>query len=240
VGKKAAGKRDGKRATPVWKNLAVEVILVIVGVSVIAYGFTYRVPDAIPQTVREMLTINYHRSSIWAISKLGHNYTILTPPINMYVVTTFNAQGSFGADNPIAINVVISDANNTVTDYYCCILFWNAVRANETANPLHDYLYLKNWGNGTYTARGVMEWPNEGPTYTWLWPNYPANVTADYRIPLDMITFGGRQPTLTIGPISDTLAWQDAQRNTRFSYVTAGLLIIGPYEVVKRLSGRKD
>jgi hypothetical protein len=245
VGKKAVRNGSSKRTTPLWKNLAVETILVIVGFSVIVYGLAiYRVPDAIPKTVRETLTVNYHSPSKTVTSALGHNYTILTPPINFYIVTTFKAQGGFGADNPITISALITEANNTVTDYYCCLSFWNAVPANDTTNAQHDWLPLKNWGNGTYTADGVLEWPDGGPTYTWLWPNHPANVTATYRVGLDIITYGGRTPTLTISPISDTLAWQDAQRNTRLELIGLGIVIIGPYEAAKRrrysVHGEKD
>lgn len=203
-------------------------------------GLIYRVTDAIPQTVRETLTVNYHSPYTIVTSKLGHKYTILTPPLTFFIATTFKAQGGFGADNPIAVSSVIYEANNTVTDYYCCVLYWNAVPANDTTNSLLDYLPLKNWGNGTYTAAGVLEWPDGGPTYTWLWPNHPANVTADYRVTLDIITYGGRNPTLIIGPISDTLAWQDAQQNTRLELIGLGIAIIGPYEVVKRLAGRQN
>jgi hypothetical protein len=238
---KLVGKGSGKNASPTWKNLRVEMILVIVGVSIIVYGgLFYRVPDAIPQTVREMLTVNYHSPYKIVTSKFGHNYTILTPPIRFFIATTFRAQGGFGADNPITVHSVIYEANNTITDYYCCVLYWNAVPANDTTDSLHDYLPLKNWGNGTYTADGILVWPDGGPTYTWLWPNHPANVTADYRITLDIITYGGRNPTLIIGPFSDTLAWQDAQRNTRLELIGLGIVIIGPYEAVKRLAGRQN
>ena len=239
---KSVGKGSGKRAPPIWRRFRVELILVIVGLSVIGYGLTiYRVPDAIPKTVREMLTVNYHTTSTTITSAFGHNYTILTPPIRFYLVTTFRAQGGFGADNPITINAMITEANNTVTDYYCCLSFWNALPANDTTNTRHDWLPLKNWGNGTYTADGVLEWADGGPTYTWLWPNHPANVTTTiYRVELDIITYGGRSPTLIIDPISDTLAWQDAQRNTRLELISMGIAIIGLYEFVKRVAGRQE
>lgn len=78
---KPAGKERGKRTTAIWKNRGVELILVIVGFSIMAYGgLIYRVTDAIPQTVRETLTVNYHSPYTIVTSKLGHKYTILTPP----------------------------------------------------------------------------------------------------------------------------------------------------------------
>lgn len=77
---KPAGKERGKRTTAIWKNRGVELILVIVGFSIMAYGgLIYRVTDAIPQTVRETLTVNYHSPYTIVTSKLGHKYTILTP-----------------------------------------------------------------------------------------------------------------------------------------------------------------
>jgi hypothetical protein len=190
--------------------------------------------------VRETLIVNYQTPSWTATDSSGQNHTILTPPVSLSLVTTFKAQGGFGADNPITISAVITDANVTVTEYYCCLGFYNAVLANNPQDSQHAWLALVNQGNGIYTAGGVLEWPDGGPTYSWLLPNFPPHIKTTYNIALLVIASGGRPPTLTIDPISDTLAWQDAQRNTRLSYVTAGLLIIGPYEVVKRLSGRKD
>lgn len=219
------------------KSLALELILILAGSCVIVYGFVYQTPDTIPQTVREMLTVNFHSSSKTVTSSLGHNYTFVTPSIRLVIATTFKAKGGFGADNPITIHAVISDANNTVTDYYCCILFWNSVPANDTTNSEHDWLPLKNRCDGTYTADGVLVWPVGGPTYTWLYPNPPANFKTIFRVGLDIITYGGRQPTLVIDPVSDTLAWQDSERSTRLELIGLGILIIGPYEVAKRLVG---
>jgi hypothetical protein len=230
-----------KPTFPFWKNLVLELILIGAGVCVIAYGLTYRVPNAIPVTYRETLTVDYQNSSEIAKNPLGQSYTFLTPPISLLVETTFNAQGTFGADNPITIHAVIHNANNTVTNYYCCLDFLNAVPVNNPSDSEHSWLPLKNWQNGTYTADGVLEWPNGGPTYTWLLPNPPPNGCANYRVPNDMITSGGRRsPTLTIGPISDTLTWQNDQRNTQLVIYTLGVIIFGPYEVVKRLVYRRN
>jgi hypothetical protein len=189
--------------------------------------------------VSERLNVNYQSPSITVTDSSGRNHTILTPPISLDLETTFKAQGSFGASNPITISAVITEANITVTDYYCCLLFSNAVPADNPTDRLHDWLPLVNWGDGTCTACGVLEWPDGGPTYTWLLPKFPEHVRTKYNIPLEMITSGGRPPTLTIDPMSDTLAWRDSQQNTQFTLIGLGILIIGPYEVLKRLVGRQ-
>lgn len=234
VGKKVT-KRGGKRTTPIWKNLAIELILVVIGLSVIVYGFTYRVPDAIPKPVGETLNVNYQVRSVTVADSSGQNHTILTPPVTLDLETIFKAQGTYGADNPITISAKITKANITVTDYYCCLLFVNALPVDYPFAKLFDWLPLMNQGDGTYTAEGVLVWPDGGPTYTWLLPNFPPHTKATYNIPLEMITSGGRPPTLTIGPISETLTWQNDQRNTQLELITLGVIIIGPYEVAKRL-----
>lgn len=232
---KKAVKRSGKRSTSIWKSLT--VILILLGVGVIGYGLTYRVPDTLPKKVSETLYVSYQSPSITVTDSNGNNVTILTPPVTLDLDTTFEAQGSFGARNPITISAVITEANTTVTKYYCCLLFTGAVPPNIPWAAEFDWLTLTNRGDGTYTAGGVLEWPDGGPTYTWLMPNFPEPLT-QYRIPLEMITSGGRLPTLTIEPMSATLAWQNAQQETQLGYAELGIAIIGLVslaEVVRRL-----
>jgi hypothetical protein len=212
----------------------------MLGCSAIGYGYTYQTPNAIPKTVPEILTVIYPVTSLTVTSALGNNYTFLTPRIKFTITTTFDARGSFGANNPISVHVVISGANNTVTNYYCCVLFWNAVPASNPSDSEDNWIPLMNQGNGNYTADGILEWPDGGPTYTWLLP-LQAPVPTTTIVPLTIITLNGtRPPTLTIGPTSDTLAWQDAERTYRIEVVGVGILIIGPYEVVKRVAGHHE
>jgi hypothetical protein len=227
---------------PLWRQSKVELILVVLGVAAIGYGLIYQTPNAIPDTVSERLTTNFPSDNITVTGSNGQNYTFLTPHISYLVEITFNAQGSFSADNPITIHVVIYNANNSVTEYYCCIAFWGAVPASNPSDFADNWFYLNDMGNGNYTADGVLEWPQGGATYDWLWPNMPQGVTsAAYHLDFSFITFNNqRSPTLTIGPSSDTLAWQSAQQNIKNGWITLGVLVIGPYEVVKRLSGRRE
>ena len=230
-----------------WTSLYVEIILLIIGFGLIGYAWiVYRTPNVFPAATNdEFLTVKYPNDSSLVQASNGVEYTILTPTVHFDIETTFQAQGGYGADNPITIYSVITNANATLTNYYCCLMFTNSYSPNPAITE-DDWLNLTNNGDGTYSADGVLEWATGGPTYTWLLPQPPVlpagqNLRTVWGVGMDVITLQGTRttPTLTIDSIGATQSWQSAQLSTRISITELGVMIIGPYEVVKRVVYRQ-
>lgn len=228
---------------PTWKSLYVEIVLIIIGCILIGYAWLfYATPDVFPAaTHAEILVVKYPSDSTVIQASSGINYTVLTPTVKFEIDTTFEAQGGYGADNPITIHATITEANTTLTDYYCQVLFTDASSPSPNAYE-GGWLNLIPHDNGTYyTADGTLEWATGGPTYTWLAPCVPSGFVGYtyWSVGMDVINpNGSRQPTLTIDPISSTQDWQNAQLYARLEMTGIGVLIIGPYEGLKRLVGR--
>ena len=237
--------KPGRRVAqpPRWKSLLVEVVILIVGFSFIGYAWLfYTTPNVFPPATHdELLTVRYPNDSTIVQSSNGVKYTVLTPTVHFEIQTTFEAKGGYGAGNPITIHALITHANATLTDFYCCLFFTGASSPNPSLYEA-GWLNLTKIDSQTYTADGVLEWATGGPTYTWLYPNAPipspgTSLQTYWGVGMDVITLKGirTDPTLTIDPLADTQAWQNAQLSTQISITGIGIAIIGPYEFLKRV-----
>jgi len=228
--------------------LAVVICLIALGAGSTFYAwFIYKTPNVFPQwSYSEIMTVKYPTNSTTVTASNGINYTIPTPTVHFSITTTFTAQGGYGADNPITIHSVINGANASLMDYYCCLFFTDASSPSPSEYEA-GWLNLADLHNGTYVANGTLEWAAGGPTYTWLYPNNPLpSGRALWGVAMNVIApnGSGRQPTLTIDPLSSTQSWQNNELQVREGYTTVGWVPFGLFvsfvSVTTYLSKRKE
>jgi len=203
-------------------------LLFAIALSIYALVF-YHYPQALPVVQPQSLALAYPKCNCT---------DLITPPVSFSIVSTFKAQGDYSADNTITVHAVIYGVN--LTDFfrdYGGMLYSGSYYANDTSKQAG--LYLKNWGNGTYTADGQVEWETGGPTYVWLIPR-PQNITHSvyytYIVPLSSVSKS--PPVMSIGSINDTNTWRGQEFQNRIGLLIVAFLPFGAYETATKVRRR--
>ena len=195
----------------------------MVAVVVAGYAFLgYRYPDAKPITTSGITTIAYP-------ARYGF------PAVRFYYLITFDAQGGFGADNPITIHITITDANFTFIHTYCCVIFTDAYNVTNPNYNEQPKLTLTYWTkNNSYTASGQAGWSAAGAVWMFLQPSRETGRT--YSV-IDRAIMQTGPQVITIDALADTQSWQSSQLTTQFEIAALGVSPLFGYEALKRALG---
>ncbi len=177
----------------------------------------YRYPDADPIVSPEVRTVNYFNSH--------YGFPADLPNVTFSIVSTFRAQGTFGADNPIKIHAVINGVrmqagfnSSTLLAYYYAVVYTDGYppKPNDSASVSLGRLPLDDLRNGTFVADGTLEWHEGGGTWVSLLPS----ISLIRNIGADRALMAQGPPTTTIGPVKETRDWQSDELHTRIEIMS--------------------
>lgn len=228
-----------------WRgNSKLELAFVIVAALIIGYAvFGYHVANAVPKN-----TFQGRELGSWSV-QFEKNQTGLEcnqyikcigdyaqfPSIAANFNTTFTAEGSLSADNPIHIHLEITNANLTDwTHIYCNVTYTDG---NQVADPTkQSVLKLENLTDGAVGADGWAQWSSAGASWVFLLPCIHIGEPDSLLVSTHTFIESG-DPAINITGAADATAWQGQKTMTQIDLSILGLSIFGAYEVVKRATG---
>ncbi len=156
------------------------------------------------------------------------------PTITATFAYYFTARGSFSADNPITVSVIISDVNTTnLLQYYGELGFWGSVLYSSKSQYIggeeqNGYIFLKQAPDGSYRGTATLIWPIESVVFTYLLP-VPALFSSSVSIGAPNNSTQSVS-TLTISSSQDTFNWQFDDLATKLTLIVIAfsLLMLQP------------
>lgn len=159
--------------------------------------------------------------------------TYAVKPISFNAVINITAQGSLSVNNPINVDVLVYDVNdsNFLQDYRGISFTWcyPLTDTYSSTGVLEScFLPLVSHGNGTYVAKGTVKWLQDGPSYLFLVPTVPGFVLNNEENLGQYESVG-----LTITTVSDTLSENFNFLILRLTYILAGFALLTLHPVLE-------